>query len=85
VPEVVEGRPSYSTKPARLQAVPQMELTGLEPVTSWVRSTDSPAGFPLERCRLAGSLRTDQCRAIAWMHVDYRRLPVIQALLAISA
>jgi hypothetical protein len=51
-----------------------MELAGLEPATSWVRSTDSPGGFRVGRWRLAGSLRTGQCRAIS---LDVRGLSAI--------
>jgi hypothetical protein len=62
-----------------------VELGGLEPPTSWVRSTDSPARFRARRCRLAGSLRAAQLGPNPRMHADDRRLHVIQALLAISA
>jgi hypothetical protein len=50
-----------------------MELTGLEPVTSWVRS---PQGFRVESRRLAGSLRGSYAPVAARMCADYRRLPL---------
>jgi hypothetical protein len=51
-----------------------MELAGLEPATSWVRSTDSPGGFRIGSCRLAGGLWTDQYPAIS---LDARGLSAI--------
>jgi hypothetical protein len=41
-----------------------MGLAGLEPATSWVRSSEAAGGFGVERSRLAGHLRGALCGQI---------------------
>jgi hypothetical protein len=79
-----QGRSHQSTTNA-LQIVGIMELGGLEPPTSWVRSTrSSPLARP-KSAGVAGVLGGGRLARSARIVVDSRRLPLSQALLAISA
>jgi hypothetical protein len=79
-----QGRSHQSTTNA-LQIGGIMELGGLEPPTSWVRSTgSSPLARP-KSAELAGILGAGRLARSARIVVGSRRLPRSQALLAMSA
>jgi hypothetical protein len=63
----------------------RMELAGLEPATSWVRSKLALGGSGGRKSKLAGDLRPGRAAAPARMCADIRGFPWIQALVAISA
>jgi hypothetical protein len=53
-----------------------MELAGLEPATSWVRSTLPPSDFDVRSCRFAGPFSHPVGGAVGGMAADARGFPL---------